>query len=156
MLFDVKLQPSVSQTVMKTIWSCSLHRPNRKSKSQLTGLNWADHLLWYSYLEELFSPYFCRLVVYPPPPAKRGLTITEEDLDCLEEGEFLNDVILDFYLRLKWLKYKVESTLVHWHCDDIHLVSGQVFGLRAAGQGGCHQVPCVQFFFLQAPHSGGS
>ncbi|ROL18725.1 Microtubule-associated protein RP/EB family member 3 [Anabarilius grahami] len=43
-----------------------------------------------------------KLVVYPPPPAKRGLTITEEDLDCLEEGEFLNDVILDFYLRLKW------------------------------------------------------
>ncbi|XP_051725153.1 sentrin-specific protease 6 isoform X2 [Ctenopharyngodon idella] len=40
-----------------------------------------------------------KLVVYPPPPAKRGLTITEEDLDCLEEGEFLNDVILDFYLR---------------------------------------------------------
>ncbi|KAK7142084.1 hypothetical protein R3I94_011699 [Phoxinus phoxinus] len=40
-----------------------------------------------------------KLVVYPPPPAKGGLTITEEDLNCLEEGEFLNDVILDFYLR---------------------------------------------------------
>ncbi|XP_050988720.1 sentrin-specific protease 6 isoform X2 [Labeo rohita] len=40
-----------------------------------------------------------KLVVYPPPPAKGGLTITEEDLSCLEEGEFLNDVIIDFYLR---------------------------------------------------------
>ncbi|XP_077096132.1 sentrin-specific protease 6 isoform X3 [Siphateles boraxobius] len=40
-----------------------------------------------------------KLVVYPPPPAKGGLTITEDDLNCLEEGEFLNDVILDFYLR---------------------------------------------------------
>uniref|UniRef100_A0A671KZX0 Sentrin-specific protease 6-like n=1 Tax=Sinocyclocheilus anshuiensis TaxID=1608454 RepID=A0A671KZX0_9TELE len=39
------------------------------------------------------------LVVYPPPPAKGGITITEDDLNCLEEGEFLNDVIIDFYLR---------------------------------------------------------
>uniref|UniRef100_A0A8C2IRZ3 Ubiquitin-like protease family profile domain-containing protein n=1 Tax=Cyprinus carpio TaxID=7962 RepID=A0A8C2IRZ3_CYPCA len=31
------------------------------------------------------------LVVYPPPPAKGGITIAEEDLSCLEEGEFLND-----------------------------------------------------------------
>uniref|UniRef100_A0A8C1ZDM3 SUMO specific peptidase 6b n=1 Tax=Cyprinus carpio TaxID=7962 RepID=A0A8C1ZDM3_CYPCA len=47
----------------------------------------------------LFSPSLCRLVVYPPPPAKGGITITEDDLNCLEEGEFLNDVIIDFYLR---------------------------------------------------------
>ncbi|XP_026141659.1 sentrin-specific protease 6 isoform X2 [Carassius auratus] len=40
-----------------------------------------------------------KLVVYPPPPAKGGITITEDDLSCLEEGEFLNDVIIDFYLR---------------------------------------------------------
>uniref|UniRef100_A0A673KGU0 SUMO specific peptidase 6b n=1 Tax=Sinocyclocheilus rhinocerous TaxID=307959 RepID=A0A673KGU0_9TELE len=47
----------------------------------------------------LFSPSLCRLVVYPPPPAKGGIAITEDDLNCLEEGEFLNDVIIDFYLR---------------------------------------------------------
>ncbi|XP_016424267.1 sentrin-specific protease 6 isoform X4 [Sinocyclocheilus rhinocerous] len=40
-----------------------------------------------------------KLVVYPPPPAKGGIAITEDDLNCLEEGEFLNDVIIDFYLR---------------------------------------------------------
>ncbi|XP_043118391.1 sentrin-specific protease 6 [Puntigrus tetrazona] len=40
-----------------------------------------------------------KLVVYPPPPAKGGITVTEDDLNCLEEGEFLNDVIIDFYLR---------------------------------------------------------
>ncbi|NXX89026.1 SENP7 protease, partial [Centropus bengalensis] len=39
------------------------------------------------------------LIVYPPPPAKRGLGVTKEDLDCLEYGEFLNDVIIDFYLK---------------------------------------------------------
>ncbi|NWH66238.1 SENP7 protease, partial [Geococcyx californianus] len=39
------------------------------------------------------------LIVYPPPPAKRGLGVTREDLECLEYGEFLNDVIIDFYLK---------------------------------------------------------
>ncbi|KAF1514841.1 Sentrin-specific protease 7, partial [Eudyptes sclateri] len=39
------------------------------------------------------------LVVYPPPPAKGGLGVTREDLECLEYGEFLNDVIIDFYLK---------------------------------------------------------
>ncbi|KAM5275190.1 sentrin-specific protease 7 isoform 4-T4 [Hipposideros larvatus] len=42
---------------------------------------------------------FVRLIVYPPPPTKGGLGVTNEDLECLEEGEFLNDVIIDFYLK---------------------------------------------------------
>ncbi|XP_030060002.1 sentrin-specific protease 7 [Microcaecilia unicolor] len=40
-----------------------------------------------------------KLIVYPPPPTKGGLGVTIEDLDCLEPGEFLNDVIIDFYLK---------------------------------------------------------
>nr|XP_020855517.1 sentrin-specific protease 7 isoform X3 [Phascolarctos cinereus] len=40
-----------------------------------------------------------KLIVYPPPPTKGGLGVTNEDLECLEDGEFLNDVIIDFYLK---------------------------------------------------------
>ncbi|XP_025238493.1 sentrin-specific protease 6 isoform X2 [Theropithecus gelada] len=40
-----------------------------------------------------------KLIVYPPPPAKGGISVTNEDLHCLNEGEFLNDVIIDFYLK---------------------------------------------------------
>ncbi|XP_066434301.1 sentrin-specific protease 7 isoform X2 [Eleutherodactylus coqui] len=40
-----------------------------------------------------------RLLVYPPPPTKGGLAVTNEDLECLEHGQFLNDVIIDFYLK---------------------------------------------------------
>ncbi|KAF5896084.1 interphotoreceptor matrix proteoglycan 2-like, partial [Clarias magur] len=40
-----------------------------------------------------------RLIQYPPPPSKGGITVTTEDLECLRDGEFLNDVIIDFYLK---------------------------------------------------------
>ncbi|XP_007893952.1 sentrin-specific protease 7 isoform X1 [Callorhinchus milii] len=40
-----------------------------------------------------------KIIVFPPPPTKGGLAVTTEDLECLVEGEFLNDVIIDFYLK---------------------------------------------------------
>ncbi|XP_063999250.1 LOW QUALITY PROTEIN: sentrin-specific protease 7 [Pogoniulus pusillus] len=39
------------------------------------------------------------LIVYSPPPAKGGLGVTRKTLECLEYGEFLNDVIIDFYMK---------------------------------------------------------
>ncbi|RXG71987.1 Sentrin-specific protease 7 [Armadillidium vulgare] len=41
------------------------------------------------------------LLVYPAPPNKGGITITVDDYLCLKEEQFLNDVLIDFYL--KWL-----------------------------------------------------
>ncbi|XP_068137610.1 sentrin-specific protease 6 isoform X2 [Hyperolius riggenbachi] len=58
-----------------------------------------------------------KLIVYPPPPAKGGISVTNEDLHCLNEGEFLNDVIIDFYL-----KYLVLEKL-RQHADRIHIFS---------------------------------
>ena len=46
--------------------------------------------------------------MYPPPPAKGGISVTNEDLHCLNDGEFLNDVILDFYL--KWVPVQMFTT----------------------------------------------
>ncbi|XP_026152184.1 sentrin-specific protease 7 [Mastacembelus armatus] len=40
-----------------------------------------------------------RLIQFPPPPVKGGITVTVEDLQCLDSGQFLNDVIIDFYLK---------------------------------------------------------
>lgn len=52
-----------------------------------------------------------KLIVYPPPPTKGGLGVTQEDLECLEHGEFLNDVIIDFYLKYLLLE-KIPQHLV--------------------------------------------
>ncbi|XP_037129468.1 sentrin-specific protease 7-like isoform X1 [Syngnathus acus] len=40
-----------------------------------------------------------RLIQYPPAPSKGRITVTKEDLACLESGQFLNDVIIDFFLK---------------------------------------------------------
>ncbi|XP_059149505.1 uncharacterized protein LOC131936507 isoform X3 [Physella acuta] len=52
---------------------------------------------------KLFMGANIRLLQYPPPPL-RGIPITTEDLLCLTEGEFLNDVIIDFYLQYLFLE----------------------------------------------------
>lgn len=44
-------------------------------------------------------PPLLRLIQFPPPPLKGGITVTMEDLQCLDSGQFLNDVIIDFYLK---------------------------------------------------------
>ncbi|KTG06893.1 hypothetical protein cypCar_00012643, partial [Cyprinus carpio] len=46
-----------------------------------------------------FHSTLFRLIQFPPPPTKGAITVTTEDLECLDSGEFLNDVIIDFYLK---------------------------------------------------------
>lgn len=49
------------------------------------------------------------ITVYPPPPAKGGIAINTEDYSCLGEDQFLNDVIIDFYLKYLTLEILSES-----------------------------------------------
>ncbi|KAF5895282.1 sentrin-specific protease 6 isoform X7, partial [Clarias magur] len=51
-----------------------------------------------------FTGPIIKLIVYPPPPSKGGISVTNEDLHCLKEGEFLNDVIIDFYLKYLFME----------------------------------------------------
>ena len=39
------------------------------------------------------------MVVYPPSLKSGGIPITNLDLACLDEGTYLNDIIIDFYLK---------------------------------------------------------
>lgn len=42
---------------------------------------------------------FYRILVYPPHPAKGGISINTGDFACLKKDQFLNDTIIDFYLK---------------------------------------------------------
>ncbi|KAH8654108.1 hypothetical protein BGZ60DRAFT_346927, partial [Tricladium varicosporioides] len=46
-------------------------------------------------------------VSFPPTGTKRSL-VEKQDIDRLDEGEFLNDSIVNFYLR--WLEHNLEQT----------------------------------------------
>lgn len=65
----------------------------------------------YVYIIDLCNVKFIiyRITVYPPPPAKGGIAINTEDYLCLGEDQFLNDVIIDFYLKYLTLEVLSES-----------------------------------------------
>ncbi|KAM7380297.1 hypothetical protein PAMP_003605 [Pampus punctatissimus] len=69
------------------------HRRNKGSYS--VSLCKADSS-WTKYKHQGLTR---RLIQFPPPPLKGGITVTMEDLQCLDSGQYLNDVIIDFYLK---------------------------------------------------------
>ncbi|XP_051566432.1 sentrin-specific protease 6-like isoform X2 [Myxocyprinus asiaticus] len=56
-----------------------------------------------------------RLIQFPPPPSKGAITITTEDLECLDSGEFLNDVIIDFYLKYLLVQKAPQASVARSH-----------------------------------------
>ncbi|XP_053170965.1 LOW QUALITY PROTEIN: sentrin-specific protease 7-like, partial [Scomber japonicus] len=81
-----------------------------------------------------------RLIQYPAAPCKGGITVSREDLLCLNDGEFLNDVIIDFYLKFLLLE-GVSSSV----CSRSHVFSSffykQLSRRRAAGEDDVASVP---------------
>uniref|UniRef100_T1IVJ4 Ubiquitin-like protease family profile domain-containing protein n=1 Tax=Strigamia maritima TaxID=126957 RepID=T1IVJ4_STRMM len=71
-----------------------------------------------NYYMEVKSVAVKKMMTYPPPPQTGGITITTEDFNCLHEGEFLNDGIIDFYL-----KYLVQNKLSEADRQRTHIFS---------------------------------
>ncbi|XP_070705472.1 sentrin-specific protease 6 isoform X2 [Pempheris klunzingeri] len=90
----------------------------RMATRQQTSTYFEDEDEDMTDLQPTFSGPIIKLMVYPPPPAKGGISVTNEDLHCLNDGEFLNDVIIDFYL-----KYLVLEKLKKDDAQRIHVFS---------------------------------
>lgn len=74
-----------------------------------------NYQLFFLFLLILKTFSLHRITVYPSPPAKGGIAINTEDYLCLAEDQFLNDVIIDFYLKYLTLEVLSESDQQRTH-----------------------------------------
>ncbi|XP_058478515.1 sentrin-specific protease 7b isoform X1 [Solea solea] len=81
-----------------------------------------------------------RLIQYPPPPSKGSICVTKEDLVCLDAGEFLNDVIIDFYLKFLLLEGVGGAVAERSHVFSSFFYK-QLSRRRAAGEDDAPSVP---------------
>ncbi|XP_073318447.1 sentrin-specific protease 7b [Pagrus major] len=81
-----------------------------------------------------------RLIQYPAAPCKGRIAVTKEDLACLDGGEFLNDVIIDFYLKYLLLEGVGGSVAERSHVFSSFFYK-QLSRRRAAGENDAPSVP---------------
>ncbi|XP_051283897.1 sentrin-specific protease 7 isoform X1 [Dicentrarchus labrax] len=81
-----------------------------------------------------------RLIQYPAAPCKGRITVTKEDLACLGGGEFLNDVIIDFYLKYLLLEGVGGPVAERSHVFSSFFYK-QLSRRRAAGENDAPSVP---------------
>ncbi|XP_028255507.1 sentrin-specific protease 7-like isoform X1 [Parambassis ranga] len=81
-----------------------------------------------------------RLIQYPSAPCKGRITVTKEDLACLKDGEFLNDVIIDFYLKYLLLEGVGGPVAQRSHVFSSFFYK-QLSRRRAAGEDDAPSVP---------------
>jgi len=65
---------------------------------QQANLDVCQKELYYTKPTKPKGPVETRLI-FPFPPKTGGIPVTTEDEACLEEGVYLNDIIIDFYLK---------------------------------------------------------
>ncbi|XP_039649605.1 sentrin-specific protease 7-like isoform X2 [Perca fluviatilis] len=118
--------PPLDQHLLRLLGHSAVRSSQRNRKSPLNAAG----------LQQLPS----RLIQYPAAPSKGRITVTTEDLACLGSGEFLNDVIIDFYL-----KYLVVEGVGGAVADRSHIFSSffykQLSRRRAAGDDSAPSVP---------------
>ncbi|KAI3364624.1 hypothetical protein L3Q82_011408 [Scortum barcoo] len=113
-----KVIPVSKNAQVSPVTAVSMPARTRMATRQQTSTYFEDEEEDMTDLQPTFSGPIIKLMVYPPPPAKGGISVTNEDLHCLNDGEFLNDVIIDFYL-----KYLVLEKLKKEDAQRIHVFS---------------------------------
>ncbi|XP_062236282.1 sentrin-specific protease 7b isoform X2 [Platichthys flesus] len=107
-----------------TVGSASSSQGNRKSSLRSSGQQQLP----------------VRLIQYPPPPCKGRISVTREDLARLNAGEFLNDVIIDFYLKFLFLEGVGGPVAERSHVFSSFFYK-QLSRRRAAGEDDAPSVP---------------
>lgn len=96
------------------------------------------HAYNFSYL------FVCRIVIYPRRPASGGIEIRNIHLKCLEEGRFLSDIIIDFYLL-----YIKSEIIPATDRDKVYLFSSFFFKRLISIQGKTEEVARQRFQLVE-------
>ncbi|KAK7877778.1 hypothetical protein WMY93_031538 [Mugilogobius chulae] len=88
-----------------------------------------------------------RLIQYPAAPSKGRISVSSEDLLCLNQGEFLNDVIIDFYLKYLLLEGVGGAVAQRSHVFSSFFYK-QLSKRRAAGEDDVASVPSHWFLVV--------
>uniref|UniRef100_A0A3Q2PAM3 Uncharacterized LOC105922609 n=1 Tax=Fundulus heteroclitus TaxID=8078 RepID=A0A3Q2PAM3_FUNHE len=81
-----------------------------------------------------------RLIQYPLVPCKGRIAVTQEDLACLDAGHFLNDIIVDFYLKYLLLEGVGGPVAQRSHVFSSFFYK-QLSRRRAAGESDAPSIP---------------
>ncbi|KAL0121481.1 hypothetical protein PUN28_006770 [Cardiocondyla obscurior] len=84
------------------------------------------------------------ITVYPPPPAKGGIAINTEDYMCLAEDQFLNDVIIDFYLKYLTLEILSETDQHRTHVFSSYFYKRLTSPHAQAGENTASMTPAAK------------
>ncbi|XP_046432361.1 uncharacterized protein LOC124185514 isoform X5 [Neodiprion fabricii] len=60
------------------------------------------------------------ILIYPPAPARDAITINDRDCACLGKDKFINDVIIDFYLKYLSLEVLLKEDQKRTHVFSSH------------------------------------
>ena len=77
------------------------------------------------YLFVLFN----RIVTYPPLPAKGGFCVTTDDYCCLAKGIYINDIIIDFYLKFLMVE-EAKNDQHRYHSFSTHFSKRLISSLK--------------------------
>ncbi|XP_050921777.1 sentrin-specific protease 7b isoform X2 [Lates calcarifer] len=121
--------PPLDQHLLQLLGHSAKPSEVRNSQRKKSGLN-------SSGLQQLPA----RLIQYPAAPCKGRISVTKEDLACLSDGEFLNDVIIDFYLKYLLLEGVGGAVAERSHVFSSFFYK-QLSRRRAAGEDDAPSVP---------------
>ncbi|XP_048835904.1 LOW QUALITY PROTEIN: sentrin-specific protease 7-like [Brienomyrus brachyistius] len=87
-----------------------------------------------------------RLILFPPPPWKGGISVTMEGCSALDSGEFLNDVIIDFYLKYLVLDKAQKEMVQRCHVFSSFFYSSWTRKDNASEESGPHLMTLDHYF----------
>lgn len=98
LIFELDPPPDTLKTVIKSLYSSNSENITANDAKQLVGQCSSAQSVNTVAVAKEESDVVRKILIYPPS-GKGGISINTEDYLCLASDQYLNDVIIDFYLQ---------------------------------------------------------